>query len=56
MNDFTKTTYHRDATVTFWSVSALRWVRTGNPTDKDLAAMSSTVRKRVIRHVGKLAA
>lgn len=52
MSDFTKTTFHRDATVTFWSVLTQRWVRTGNPTDAELASMSSTIRKRVIRHVG----
>jgi hypothetical protein len=52
MSDFTKTTFHRDATVTFWDVSAQQWVRTSNPTDAQLASMSSTLRKRVIRHVG----
>jgi len=54
MSKTTKITYHRDATVTFWDVSAQQWVRSSNPTAAQLASMSSASRERVMRHVDGL--
>jgi hypothetical protein len=45
------TTYHSNGTVTFWSVYQQCWVRTADVSDRELAAMSSEERERVIRHL-----
>jgi len=48
-----KNTYHRDNTVTYWSVYQQQWVhRAASVPDRELAAMSSRERERVLRHVG----
>jgi len=41
-------TYHRDGTISYWSVYEQRWQRTP---DRELAAMDHTERKRAIRHL-----
>ena len=47
-----KTTYHRDGTVTYWSVHDQAWVRRASSVpDKELAAMSGDERERVQRHL-----
>jgi len=47
-----RNTYHRDGTVTYWSVYQQQWVRHAmNVPAKELAAMSSRVRKKVINHL-----
>lgn len=49
-----KTTYHRDGTVTYWSVYQQRWVsHAADVPDQELAAMSSEEREKVLRHLGK---
>jgi hypothetical protein len=47
-----KTKYHRDNTVTIWSVYQQRWIRTRHVSDAELAAMPPSERLRVCRHVG----
>lgn len=49
-----KTTYHRDGTVTYWSVYNQVWVRRASSVpNKELAAMSGNERERVQRHLGQ---
>ena len=50
-----KTTFHRDNTVTFWNVYEQAWNRTeaSQISDRDLASMSESDRKRVIKMAGK---
>lgn len=53
-----KPTFHRDLTVTYWSVYRQVWVR--EPADRicdaELAAMSESERKRIDRMVEKICA
>ena len=53
-----KPTFHRDNTVTFWSVYQQRWIRCAAEriSDAELAAMSESERKRVIRMAEKAVA
>jgi len=46
-------TFHRDNTVTFWSVYEQRWVRcaASRISDAELASMSDSERRRVARIV-----
>lgn len=45
-------TCHRDGTVTYWSVYLQSWVRGARRIpDKELAAMNSVERKRVMSHL-----
>jgi hypothetical protein len=44
-------TYHRDRSVTFWSVYEQRWIRASTIPDRELAAMSTEERDRVLRHL-----
>ncbi len=48
-------TFHRDNTVTFWSVYEQRWVRckASRISDAELASMSDSERRRVARIVAK---
>ncbi len=48
-------TFHRDHTVTFWSVYEQRWVRckASRISDAELASMSDSERRRVARIVAK---
>lgn len=47
-----KTTYHRDGTVTYWSVYNQQWVRHASTVpDAELAAMGSDERDKVLRHL-----
>jgi hypothetical protein len=48
-------TFHRDNTVTFWSVYQQRWVRcaASRISDAELASMSDPERRRVARIVAK---
>lgn len=49
-----KTTYHRDGTVTYWSVHQQTWKRhAAHVPNKELAAMSADEREKVLRHLGK---
>ena len=50
-----KTKFHRDNTVTFWNVYEQRWNRTPAKriSDQDLASMSESDRKRVIKMASK---
>ena len=44
--------YHSDGTVTYWSVYQQQWFRHATHVpDRELAAMSDKVRKRVIDHL-----
>jgi len=46
-----KNKYHSDGTVTYWSVYHQQWIRHADHVpDRELAAMSPRVRKRVIKH------
>jgi len=48
----TKSTLHRDGTVTYWSVYDQQWVkRAAYVPPTDLAAMSMAERDRVMEHV-----
>lgn len=53
-----KPTFHKDNTVTFWSVYQQRWIRCAAEriSDSELAAMTQSERKRVIRMSAKAAA
>ncbi len=46
-----KTKFHRDGTLTFWSVYEQRWNRTRaeHVSDENLASMSAADRKRTLR-------
>ena len=44
-------TYHRDQTVTYWSVFKQSWVRSVRIPDSELAAMDGATRERVMRHL-----
>ena len=47
-----KTIYHRDGTITYWSVYRQAWIdRATEISDRELAAMGSIERERVIRHL-----
>lgn len=49
-----KTIFHRDGTVTYWSVYQQVWVkRASRVPDHELAAMSPKERERVIKHLSK---
>lgn len=48
-----KTSYHRDGTVTYWSVYLQVWCRSWHLDDRELAAMSHNERERVLRHTGR---
>ena len=52
MTDMNKVILHRTGDVTMWSVYEQRWVRTARPSDAELAAMSTSQRLRVCRHLG----
>lgn len=45
-----KTSYHRDGTVTYWSVYSQTWQRSSRVSDAELAAMGHDERERVLRH------
>lgn len=48
-----KTTYHRDGTVTYWSVYEEMWLNHADDVpDQELAAMSSEERAKVLSHLG----
>lgn len=47
------TTYHRDGSVTVWSVYQQQWIRTSDPSDETLASLRPVERERVERHVAK---
>lgn len=46
-----KNKYHRDGTVTYWSVYQQVWARGDRVSDRELAAMSTEERERTIRHL-----
>lgn len=47
-----QTTCHRNGTITYWSVYEQVWIRnTDKISDRELAAMESTERDRVIKHL-----
>jgi len=47
-----KNTYHRDGTVTYWSVYNQVWVgHSSDVPDRELAAMPSDERQKVQRHL-----
>lgn len=47
-----KTTCDRNGTITYWSVYEQVWIRnTEEISDRELAAMESTERDRVIKHL-----
>lgn len=49
-----KSTYHRDGTVTYWSVYHQQWIRRADSVpNNELAAMSTEEREKVLRHLGK---
>lgn len=45
-----KTSYHRDGSVTYWSVYSQTWQRASAVSDCELAAMGHDERERVLRH------
>ena len=49
----TKTTYHRDHTVTVWDIYTQSYIRTSTPSAQLLASLSETERRRVQRHVAR---
>jgi hypothetical protein len=51
--DAYRATYHRDGTVTLWSVYQQSWVRTGHVSDEELAARDERERARIIRHTAR---
>jgi len=49
-----KTVYHRDGTLTYWSVYQQSWcVHVVRIPDQELAAMNDTERSRILRHFAK---
>lgn len=48
-----KTTYHRDGTVTYWSVYHQVWARVKYIRERELAAMPAAEASRVLRHLSK---
>ena len=44
-------TFHRDGTVTYWSVYLQQWVRSSSMSDEEIAAQGDD-RARIIRHLG----
>ena len=51
MHDLYRPTYHRDQTVSYWSVYRQSWVRSARIPDAELAAMGTSTRERVVRHL-----
>jgi hypothetical protein len=51
MHDPYRPTYHRDQTVSYWSVYRQSWVRSSRIPDAELAAMDAPTRERVVRHL-----
>jgi hypothetical protein len=52
--DAFRTTYHRDGTITYWSVYEQVWVRREDRIpDQELAARSREERDRICRHIGR---
>lgn len=47
----TATKFHRDGTVTLWSVQCQSWQRLSNVSDETLASLPAAERHRVIRHL-----
>ncbi len=52
MSNATQVTFHADGTVTFWDVYTQQWVRTGSPSNDELASLDSKTRARVVAHTG----
>jgi hypothetical protein len=51
--DMFRPTYHRDRTISYWSVYRQAWVvRSARIPDAELAAMDGATRARVMRHLG----
>lgn len=48
-----KVTLHKNGEVTFWSVYDQTWIRSRVIPDREIAAMASDTRKRVLRHLAK---
>lgn len=49
-----KIKYHRDHTITFWSVYQQIWIcRCSDISDKELAAMTEKEREKIIKHLRK---
>ena len=47
-----KNRYHRDRTITYWSVYRQLWVvRAGRVPDRELSAMNEGERRRIERHL-----
>ena len=44
-------TFHRDGTVTYWSVYLQQWVRSSSISDEEIVAQGDD-RARIIRHLG----
>ena len=52
-----RTTYHRDRTVTYWSVHAQRWIRrTSHVARVDWPTFDARERERIARHLDRDAA
>lgn len=48
-----QSTYHRDGTVTYWSVYHQVWVRRAHAIpDREYAAMNAKERAKALRHLG----
>lgn len=47
----TATKFHRDGTVTLWSVQCQSWQRLSNVSEETLATLSAAERERVVRHL-----
>ena len=46
------TTYHRDGTVTMWSIIDSGWIRGDDPSASTLSPLPANERARVMRHCG----
>ena len=51
----TKTRYHGNGQVTYWSVMNQRWVKTRKVDTEDLATMSPKEVERIERHTSQMA-
>ena len=48
-----KTKFHKDGTITFWSVFNQQWVKNAQDiSDRELSAMSEKEREKVQKHLG----
>jgi hypothetical protein len=51
--DIRRVIFHRDKTVSFWSVYWQKWVRHREAPDRELLAMEPETRAKVLEHIAE---